>query len=232
MPLLRASRPELRKSGRDYPAVNSDIVSPGVVRCPSRALIRETAKYQRCVGSTEAERVGEYDVDVSLPRVMRHEIDRRLHRRIVEIDGRRSDTVAHGENREDGLDRAGSAQEMTDRGFGRGHADAGGGIADQTMHRAKLDLVAERCRGAVGIDIVDLDRGDAGTLDRRIHAAQRAIAVFGRCRDVMGIAGESIADELGVNLRTATLGVLISLEHHHARALTHHETVPVAVVWA
>src|SRR5262245_46785942 len=48
----------------------------------------------------------------------------------------------------------------------------------------------------------------------------------------MGIAGESVADELGVNLRAATLGVLVSLEHHDARALTHHEAVPVAVIWA
>src|SRR5262249_29169341 len=159
------------KSGRDYHAVNFDVVSSGVVRCPPRALMRETAKYQRRIGSAEAERIGEYYVDISLPRVMGHEINRCLHRRIVEIDGRRSYTVAHGENREDGLDRAGGAQKMTDRGFGRGHADTGSGIADQAMHRAKLDLVAQRCRGAVGIDVVDLDRWDAGTLDRRIHAA-------------------------------------------------------------
>jgi hypothetical protein len=30
MPLLRASRPELKKSGRDYLAVNFDVVSSGI----------------------------------------------------------------------------------------------------------------------------------------------------------------------------------------------------------
>src|SRR5262245_15898559 len=115
MPLLRASMLELKDpdviTARLTPT--SHHPAPGAAR--HVPLIRETAKYQRRVGSPEAERIGEYYVDITLPRVMGHEINRRFHRRIVEIDGRRSYAVAHGENREDGLDRASGAQEVTDR---------------------------------------------------------------------------------------------------------------------
>ena len=90
-----------------------------------------------------------------------------LDRRIVQIDRRRRDPVAHGEDREDRLDRAGRAEQMPDRGLGRRHADVRGGIADQPLHGAELDLVAERRRGAVRVDVVDLRRRDAGALRSR-----------------------------------------------------------------
>ena len=52
-----------------------------------------------------------------------------------------------------------------------------GRVADQALHRAELDLVAERRRGAVRVDVVDLGGRDAGALDRRLHAAEGAVAV-------------------------------------------------------
>ena len=36
-----------------------------------------------------------------------------------------------------------------------------GGIAEQPLDRAELDLVAERGRGAVGVDVVDVGGRDA-----------------------------------------------------------------------
>ena len=84
----------------------------------------------------------------------------------------------------------------------------------------------------MGIDIVDLRRRDAGAIDRRPHAAQGAIAVLGGRGDVMSIAREPITDEFGVDLGSAALGVLVRFEHHEARALTHDEAVPIAVIRA
>ena len=60
--------------------------------------------------------------------------------------------------REDRLDRAGSAEQMADRRFGRRHGQMLGGIADQALHGAQFDLVAERRRGAVRVDVVDVLR--------------------------------------------------------------------------
>ncbi len=50
--------------------------------------------------------------------------------------------------------------------------------------------------------------------------------------DVVGVARQAVADDFGVDLRAARLGVLVFLEHDHARALAHHEAVAVLVVGA
>ena len=65
-------------------------------RRPELALICKAAKDERRIGSTKAERIGQDHVDAAPFRVMRHEIDRRLHGRIIEIDGWWRHAVAHG----------------------------------------------------------------------------------------------------------------------------------------
>src|ERR1051326_4585653 len=158
---------------------------PGRRPCRSRPADRSIhrAEDQRRIGATEAERVRQDGVDLALPRLVRHEVDRGLDRRVVEIDGRWRHVVADGENREDCLDRAGSAEQMPDRRLGRRHRDLAGRIANDALDRTELDLVAEGRRGAVRVDVVDLGRGNLGALERHAHAAERAVAVLGRRRD-------------------------------------------------
>ena len=81
-------------------------------------------------------------------------------------------------------------------------------IADQPLHRAELDFVAERRRGAMRVDVVDLRRRDAGARDRHLHATECAVAVFGRRGDVVGVARQSVADDFGVDPGAALLGML------------------------
>ena len=47
-----------------------------------------------------------------------------------------------------------------------------------------------------------------------------------------GVAGKSVADDLGIDFGAARLGVLELLDHHHAGALAHDETVAIAVIGA
>ncbi len=71
-----------------------------------------------------------------------------------------------------------------------------------------------------------------GLAQRHPHRSS-APAPFGvRRGDVIGVARQAVADHLGIDLRAARLGVLIFLEHHHARALAHDEAVAVLVVGA
>ena len=72
------------------------------------------AENQRGIGAAKAEGIRQRDIDVALARLVRHQVDRRFDRRIVEIDGRRGDAVANGQDREDRLDRAGGAEQMAD----------------------------------------------------------------------------------------------------------------------
>ena len=163
-------------------------------------------------------------------RLMRHEVDRRRHRRIVEIERGRREIVADRQRREDRLDRAGRAEQMADRRFGRGHRHLAGGVAEQPLDRGKLDLVAHRRRGAMRVDIVDIGGIDAGALHRRHHAAIGAVAVLGRRGDVERVARKPVADDLGIDAGAARLGVFEFLQHHHAGPLAHDEAVAVAVI--
>src|SRR3954468_13007107 len=100
------------------------------------------------------------------------------------------------------------------------------------MHRAKLDLVTQWRRGAMGIDIVDLRRRDACALDRCVHATQRAVAVLGGGGDVIGGSPETIPDYIGIDLGSASLGVLIGFEYDDAGAFAHDKAVAISVVGA
>src|SRR5262245_36202746 len=47
------------------------------------------------VGAAKPERIRERNIDLALARCLRHEIDRRLDRRVIEIDGRRSNIITN-----------------------------------------------------------------------------------------------------------------------------------------
>src|SRR5665213_2308966 len=119
---------------------------------------------------------------------------------------------------------------MADRRFGRGHRYFIGVVAEDTLHRIQLDLVAQRRRGAVRVDVVDLVDGNFGALQRVAYRAKSAAAVLGRRRDVVGVARHAIADDLGVNLGAALLGVLQFLEHDDAGAFAHDEAVAFLIL--
>ena len=74
------------------------------------------------------------------------------------------------------------------------------------------------------------DGADAGALQRHLHGAKAAIAVFGGRGDVIGVAGQAIALHLAIDLRAARLGMFQFFQHHDAGALAHHEAVAVLVV--
>ena len=105
-------------------------------------------------------------------------------------------------------------------------------LPTSALHRAELDFVAERRRGAVRVDVVDVAGGNSGAFDRHGHAAERPVAVRRRRGDVIGVARQPVAGEFGINLGAARLGVVERFQHHGAGALAHHETVAVLVVRA
>ena len=121
------------------------------------------------------------------------------------------------------------AEQMADRRFGRRHRNLRGGVADQALDRAELDRVGHG-RGAVRVDVVDVGRRKPGALERGSHAAEGAVAVLGRRGDVIGVAGQAVADDLGIDFRAARLGVLQLFEDDDAGALAHDEAVAVAVI--
>ena len=62
-----------------------------------------------------------------------------------------------------------------------------------------------------------------------IHYGLDQPIVWRRGRDVIGISRGAVADDLGQDPRTARPRVLQTFQHHHARALTHHEAIAIPV---
>ena len=69
-----------------------------------------------------------------------------------------------------------------------------------------------------------------GALQRHLHGAEAAIAVFRRRGDVIGVARQAIALHFAIDLRAARLGVFVLFQHHDAGALAHDEAVAVLVI--
>ena len=72
--------------------------------------------------------------------------------------------------------------------------------------------VAGRGRGGMRVDVVDRH---AGHVHGHAHAARAALAR--RRNHIVTVRGGAVADDLGVDLGAAGLGVFEFLEHQHAR---------------
>ena len=119
---------------------------------------------------------------------------------------------------------------MTGRALRRRDRDSARNLlTDRQLDHARLARVAERGRRAVGVDVVDLLRIDAGVRKRVLHRAGRMFAGRVRLGDVRRVGGEPVADELCVDLRAARLGVVEPLEHQHASCLGQDKAVPIAI---
>src|SRR3954470_19542205 len=115
--------------------------------------------HQAGIGAAEAEAVVQHRLHLALLGDERDEVDpRRALARIFEVERRRHDLVAKREDAEDRLDRAGAAEQMADRRFGRAHREMADIVAEQAPDRPKLELVAKRRRSAMGVDIVDVGK--------------------------------------------------------------------------
>ncbi|MCY1172102.1 hypothetical protein D9M73_122310 [compost metagenome] len=121
---------------------------------------------------------------------------------------------------------------MPDRRLGRAHRQRVDIAAEQAAHRVQFQLVAERGRGAVRVDVIDVGQVEARLFHRHLHRAERARAFGVRRGDVISIARQAIADHLGIDFRAARLGVFIFLEADHACALAHDEAVAILVIGA
>src|SRR4051812_19759203 len=71
-----------------------------------------------------------------------------------------------------------------------------------------LGWVIEHGRRAVRVDIVDRFRREARTGGRVAHGPCSVDTVWMRHRHVVGVTGSRVAGELGVNVRSARIGVL------------------------
>ena len=146
---------------------------------------------------------------------------------VEDVDRRRRHLVVQRQHREHRLDAAGAAEQVAGHRLGRVDHQLLGVVAEGQLDRVGLVDVAERRRGAVRVEVLDLVGVDAGVAQRRRHRAASGRRRWARS---CGTRRRSCRSrQLGVDLGAARLGVLVLLEHQHAGALAQHEAVAVLV---
>src|SRR5207245_9878039 len=102
-------------------------------------------------------------------------------------------------------------------------------IAEAALDCYGLGEVAQRGRGSVGVDVVDVLAIETRIAQGVFHATRGAFSILLWRGHMVGVAAHPVTGELCVNLRAAARRVLEFLEHHHSGSLSQHESVAVPV---
>ena len=71
------------------------------------------------------------------------------------------------------------------------------------------------------IHIANIFGAESGTSQRRFHRAVSAFAFRRRACNMIGVAGHTIPNQFGVDLRAARFGMFIFFKNNGARAFAH-----------
>src|SRR3990167_1406444 len=189
----------------------------GLFACPA-------LEYQSGVGATEAEAVAHHGVELGVlngAALDRQVGDFRVD--FVDVDRTGDEVAFHHQHAVDRFLYAGGAQGVTRQALGR--ADGGRLGTVHFPYCAAFRNVADRSRGAVGVQVVDCAIDCSQSL---LHAAHCAFAARGD--HVVAVAGGAVTDDFGVDLRAALECVFQFFDHHHAATASDNETVTLGVV--
>src|SRR3989344_500799 len=203
----------IRRDGLFY-AAN---IGLGLFACPA-------LEYQSGVGATEAEDFAHHGVELGVlngaaldPQVGDFRVD------FVDVDRAGDEVAFHHQHAVDRFLYAGRAQGVTRQALGR--ADGGRLGTEHFAYCAAFRYVADRSRGAVGVQVVDWAIYGSQSL---LHAAHCAFAAWGD--HVVAVGCRAVADDFGVDLGAALECVFQFFDHHHAATAGDNETVTLGVV--
>src|SRR5690606_22423935 len=131
--------------------------------------------------------------------------------------------------REHRLHAASGAQEVAGHRLGRADHHLARVRAEHALDAHGFGQIAGRRGGAVGVDVADRGRVDAGITDRGHHAARATLAVLAGRGHGVRIAAHAEAGEFGVDARATRLRARIFFAHQHAGAVAHDEAVAALV---
>ena len=101
--------------------------------------------------------------------------------------------------------------------------------AEDALQRRRLLRVADHGRGAVGVDVADLPRTEAGVVEGQAHRPGAALSLGSHVGDVVGVGGEAESAELAVDLGPPAAGVLVLLQDQGPRPFAEDEAGSVGV---
>lgn len=131
--------------------------------------------------------------------------------------------------RERGFDCARRTQRVSGLRLG---GRAGRIVAENRCNGTAFHTVVVVRPGAVQINPADVFGRKTCVLQCRLKGKDCALRVGAGRGNMVGIAVGSVADEFGVNYRTAPFGVFQFFQHENPRAFADDQPVAVRVVWA
>src|SRR5258708_28177569 len=84
----------------------------------------------------------------------------------------------------------------------------------------------------MGVNVIYLVRIHRRPFCGNFHRSSNRQSVRLRCGHVVGIAGETVAGQFTVDLRTSSLRVFVLLQNKNTASFTHHKAAPIAIKWA
>jgi len=154
-----------------YPKEEEARLLPGLFELDWCGLFGPAFEDEGAVGAAEAEGVRECVVDLSGLGLVGHVVEAALRIELDDVHCGRCDLVLHGEDGDAGFKAASAAEEVAGHGFGGADQEFAACcvLAEDVLDCFGLEGVAERRRGGMGVDVVDLVRFKACDLQGVLH---------------------------------------------------------------
>jgi hypothetical protein len=146
-----------------------------------------------------------------------------------EVERGRDPRVAQRQARDGGLDGARRPERVPVVGLRPRDGHLVRVRSQRRSDRFAFGAVVQRRARGVRVHVVDIGRGEPRGVDREPHALRGAGPVRAGRRHVVRVVVDAVAAHLGVDPRPSRARARGLLEHEGARALAHHEAVPVLV---
>ncbi|RMO46924.1 hypothetical protein ALQ40_101305, partial [Pseudomonas syringae] len=199
--------------------------APSLFVAKAVLLARPALQDQRGVGATETEAVAHDQIELGV--FLGFEQDRHVGNHRVQLFdvGRTCDEVVlHHQQAVDRFVDTCGAQRVPRQALGG--ADRRSVGAEYFAHAFHFLGVADRSRGAVGVDVVNGTRVDVA--QRHLHATNGTFTAG--CDHVVAIGGRAVADDFCVDLRATRQCVFEFFDNHHAATTSNDKTVTLGVV--
>lgn len=207
-------------TGRRAFRADNEGVGDDIIAAPTGAGQEDEAG----VVTSETEGVDERRADPARAGAAGDDVQLDLRILLPHVDRRWNNLVSQSQDRCQGVEGTGGAEEVAGHGLGGGDD---GVQADGVTDSFGLSEVTVRRGGGVGVDDVDVVGTEVGVGECPADGAGLAIGVSGR--QVVRVGGDTRAGQDGVRRGGAGGREIDVLQYDHGRPLSDHEPVPGGV---
>ena len=145
------------------------------------------------------------------------------------VDRCRHKAVLHCQCRNDRFQCPAGTKQVSGHGFRTGYIRLHRCSAKRLFHSQRFTGIIERRAGSMRIDIINIRSCNSSILDCHGHGTGRLCSIRKRCRNMIGITGAAIPDDLPIDFRISGKRMLQLLQNQHTGSLSHNEALAFRV---